>query len=179
MNGSSKPLKCPIFNAIIMKYLIFSFLLTLSLHANAHEFFFGFAEVEYNDMSRTFEATLVFTAHDVEKCVEGLNIPEGSETSSDDILKLSEYINKTFSISCGNNSVNWSIVGVESFLNGTVNIYIISQEIEITNELNIKFNSLMERFENQQNKITLLFRGESFTKAFLKNDYNKTIKLES
>ena len=42
----------------------------------AHEYFFSFAEMEYNDITRKFEITISLTTHDLEKIYE----KKGGET---------------------------------------------------------------------------------------------------
>ena len=54
-----------------MKTIIgFLFIICNSFASMAHEYFFSFAEMEYNDVTRKFEITITATTHDIEKLYE-------------------------------------------------------------------------------------------------------------
>jgi len=38
--------------------------------SSAHDYYFAFAEVEYNEISKRFEGTIIFTTHDLEKSIQ-------------------------------------------------------------------------------------------------------------
>lgn len=160
------------------KVLVIISIVFSSFGINAHEYFFGFAEVQYNDMSQKFEATLIFTSHDLEQCLGNVSLVD-DDLSDKELLKLKDYINKTFRVKSGDQLSQWTIIGTESFTTGTTNIYIESQPIKDPNELKFTFSSLMEEFDNQQNKITLLYRDQTKTMTFMKNNKSESIKLES
>lgn len=149
--------------------------------SNAHEFFFAFAEMEYNDVSRKFEVTITATTHDIEKLYEkkmNLNIDlnhydEKSITTS----HITHYFDKHFRIQTEDKACVLHLIGFESSLNGTTHFYFESEAVDITPSIRVKFDFLMDEYEQQQNKITLYFRDKSYTVDFLRNEIEKTIRL--
>ena len=52
------------------KFLFIFFFTCFSTSLNAHEFYFSFAEVEYNEVSGKLEVSLSVTAHDFDLYLE-------------------------------------------------------------------------------------------------------------
>lgn len=163
------------------------FIWVVSTHASAHEFYFAFAELNYNELNQRFEGTLIFTTHDLERAIE----PKGTligrfekldETSAE--LKLIEnYLNAHFRISYGcaldSNAVdaycqaNFVLDGIVTQLNGTIECYISAPARAIYSPINIQFDALMERYNQQQNKCTFTYRNQKETFNFLPYDNQK------
>lgn len=166
-----------------MKSLLFIFFISFQSIGIAHTYYFGFAEIEYNDITQKFESTLIFTAHDLELAMnnEGIAINELSKISTDTSLfsQVEKYINKGFIINSGIESCKMSIVGFEVLLNGSVNFYLESTRIEIENEIAIYFDLLMDEYPEQQNKASFTHRSQTKTVPFLVGQKNQTIKLEN
>jgi hypothetical protein len=79
--------------------LSFCFLSTI---AEAHSYFFAFAEVEYNELNETFEATIIAAAHDVEtvfieNCVISKSL-DYAKKNKKEYYAINEDLNKQFSI---------------------------------------------------------------------------------
>ena len=158
----------------------------------AHEFYFAYAELTYNELQQRFEGTIIFTTHDLERAIE----PKGSligkfekldETSSE--LKLIEnYINQHFQITYGcaldSNAADiicmsqFTLEGIVTQLNGTIECYISSTAGALYNPVQFKFDALMERFTNQQNKLTFIYRNQKETLSFLLYDQQKYFTLQ-
>ena len=172
--------------------LSFLMVFAFSVTSFAHEFYFAFAELTYNELQQRFEGTIIFTTHDLERAIE----PKGTligkfekldETSAE--LKLIEhYINEHFQINYGcaldSNATDaicksqFTLEGIVTQLNGTIECYISSSVAALYNPVQFKFDALMERYTNQQNKLTFIYRNQKETLSFLLYDQQKyfTIK---
>ena len=147
--------------------MVFAF----SVTSFAHEFYFAYAELTYNELQQRFEGTIIFTTHDLERAIE----PKGTligkfekldETSAE--LKLIEhYINEHFQITYG--------CALDS---NAIECYISSSAGALYNPVQFKFDALMERYTNQQNKLTFTYRNQKETLSFLLYDQQKYFTLK-
>jgi len=150
--------------------LAFSLLINLSVFA--HEFFFAYAEFEWNDFTETFQGTVIFTGHDLETALNVQLMSEDSQIfTDDDRTKLMDYINKH--ISLGENT-SLIYVGSESKLTGEFYLYLETTPFKLNSEASIavRFSLLMSEYPDQQNKMTLTYHGHKYYLVFLKNDSN-------
>jgi hypothetical protein len=172
--------------------LSFLMVFAFSVTSFAHEFYFAFAELTYNELQQRFEGTIIFTTHDLERAIE----PKGTligkfekldETSAE--LKLIEhYINEHFQINYGcaldSNATDaicksqFTLEGIVTQLNGTIECYISSSAGALYNPLLFKFDALMERYSNQQNKLTFIYRNQKETLSFMLYDQQKYFTLK-
>ncbi|MDX2361170.1 MAG: hypothetical protein QNK23_10205 [Crocinitomicaceae bacterium] len=156
-------------------------LMTLTLsYASAHEYFFSFAELEYNDVSQKFEATLTLTTHDLERAMNA-DMDESIvlDDSQDHYELVESYLNRHFRIVTGKSESYFAIIGHEISLNGTVNFYLESAPIDLEETISFTFDLLMDKFSNQQNKITFYHRDRTYTRPFVGTDRTRTINLET
>jgi hypothetical protein len=172
--------------------LSFLMVFAFSVTSFAHEFYFAYAELTYNELQQRFEGTIIFTTHDLERTLE----PKGTligkfekldETSAE--LKLIEhYINEHFQINYGcaldSNAVDafcqskFTLEGIVTQLNGTIECYVSSSAGSLYNPVQFKFDALMEQFPSQQNKITFTYRNQKETLSFLLYDTQKYFTLK-
>jgi len=165
-----------------MKTIIgFLFIICNSFASMAHEYFFSFAEMEYNDVTRKFEITITATTHDIEKLYEkrmnekvDLSLYEKNSKTTG---LIAEYFSNHFQLKTEKATCVLHLIGYESSLNGITNFYFESDPIDITPTLILKNDVLMDEYAQQQNKITLYYRSKSYTTDFLRNDHVKTITL--
>ena len=163
----------------VLRTLIILLSLTSALTVSGHEYFFAYAEVEYNDFSKNFEATVVATAHDFEEAIskEGMvDKLDELDSSGADLQMIEEYLNEHFVLEGANEACNFKLVGIEVLLNGMVNFYLRSNEITLSTQLNARFDLLMNEFSEQQNKLTLLYQGNSKTISFLQHKKEQEIE---
>ena len=166
-----------------MKLVFLSVLFCLtSTLAVAHEYFFAFAEMEYNEVSQRMETTVTLTTHDLEKMFEmklGEIIRLDTHQKDSATTRLvNDYILEHFQLKTSSQIVEFHMIGFETALNGTTNFYFESEPIELTNTFSIQFDVLMDQYPQQQNKITLIYRDKSYTYDFLSNQRTAIIKLD-
>lgn len=164
----------------------------LSSKVSAHESFFAFAELEYNEMTNKLEATLSVTAHDLEKYFQKSGKIKGelSKAMMDStVFKFVENeLNKHFYLELDPFGQNSSMDGIEMLyfqlegfefeLNGTLRFYLsssISRPIETT--FGVTFNLLMDTYSEQQNKLTFIQREKRTTFVFLQTNQKQLIDI--
>jgi len=165
-----------------MKNVFFSLIIfTCTLNAYGHDYFFGFAETEYNDFSHRFESTLIFTLHDLEDAMSKdgflLTDLETLNVDNPEIQILTNYINQHFILILGSNKTDFKILGLEKHLDGRILIYMQSQEIPFENEISCRFDAIMNFQSAQMNKITYYHRDSTITAEFQSNERFKTLNI--
>jgi len=165
---------------LVMLFLVPSFIL------KAHEYYFAFAEVEYNEKSLRIEATLIISAHDFEEYLKKHNTIQSSIEKSlldtNQVSNIMQEINNHFiiqpespnnnsqvdSMDFTRNSESFQLDGYNLRLDGNLELYLSKGMRNVSQKLNIIFNLLMNEFPEQQNKL-------SFTRRCEKSTFNFTL----
>ena len=167
---------------MLKKLTLISFLFFVGGLSFAHNYYFSFAEVEYNDFCGCFESSITVTTHDFEQFLRKKNLlNKNLETSlTDNKLKqgIEELINEGLQISIGGKKVAFHLEGNEIGLNGLTTFYLSSKPIDLFDEIIFEYNLLMNEFPDEQNKLTFIFRGKKTTLNFIANQFTHSIKLE-
>lgn len=155
----------------VMKGLVFIIVLFFCQVSLAHEYFFSFAEMEYNAQTKQFELSIQASTHDVELVLKKLNLPvkELELQTRDSIVKkgLESWLNSGFQIQSGENSIPFKLIGFEILPNGLLYAYLESEPQELISPLHVKYDLLMADFPEQQNKITFTAYHKKQTAVFL------------
>lgn len=166
-----------------MKNILLIVFCGLQSLALGHDYFFAFAEIEYNDVSQQFEGTISVSSHDLERIFHekkwSIDDLESVQENQENFSSISHWLLDQFSVSSNETAIDLSIIGCEVELNGMIHFYFESPPTEITSTLSIKFDLLMENFPEQQNKLTLHYRDQTITKSFLHNAFVQEIRLEN
>lgn len=160
---------------------VFAFISVL-FSANAHEYYFAFGEVEYNESTRKLEITLEISAHDLEFDMKksGIVLDKHIENQTQNAAfkkQLESHLLNGFSISADDSPVPLKLVGFDVFPTGLLYVYLESEPLELMKSLVFKFNLLMESFPNQQNKITFIRNIHKQTAVFLPTKPTEVITL--
>lgn len=147
----------------------------------AHDYYFAFAEVEYDEMKGELQATLIVSTHDMENMLRKKGVTERDLSSySNDTIALRNIQNellKGFSIQIGTKTLSLTLEGMEVQLTGLTNFYFSAKEVSALESVSIKFDLLMDVFAEQQNKLTFIYRNTKNTYAFLSNRKEQDIIL--
>lgn len=167
-----------------MKNSLLILVLTLApFFSRAHDFFFSFAEMEYNAITERFEMTLIVTTHDLERAMEdqGQKIENIVSLTESEILNLETYVNQHFVVTCSAEKSLFNFTGNEVSLDGTTQFYFESDPIEVQrlDGVDVYYDILMEAFPDQQNKLTFYFEDQTYTAAFTPFSKKQTIYLEN
>ena len=160
-----------------MKAIVLILMALFSSNVSAHDYYFAFAEVAYNEESMKIEATLTISTHDLEIALRTEN-PEIEDLGrmklgSKETEIVNDYLLNHFKIE-GKTETEFRLLGFESNLKGTTKFYFESEILKMGNSLKVTFDLLMEFYKEQQNKITFYYKGNSYTKPFL---YAKRIQI--
>lgn len=148
----------------------------------SHEYYFSFAEMEYNSENKTLELTLIVSTHDVEHWLQskGVKLKELEDHTEDSNIQK-EFETKLlsgYSISYDTDKIPFKLIGYEVLESGLTHFYFQSEKVEFKNQFTIKFDLLMDDFPEQQNKLTFIYKGKKQTFPFLQTTREQTIKLE-
>lgn len=170
-------------------FLIFFFCTSFSY---SHDYFFAFAEVEYDEMNGQIEATITLTTHDLERILQQKGIIEtdlkGTKNDSIKMLQIEHEILSHFIIkeafllseeshSESSSIGNLKLDGFETDLSGTVQFYFSAALKKPVETIEVVFDLLMDEYKNQQNKITLIHRNNKRTFIFLPSKRTQLIDL--
>ena len=160
--------------------LFFSILFSLNL--SAHPFYFSYAEIEYNEFSNCFEGFISLSSHDFE---ELLNEEKNTKTSiskamNDSLLKkeISKILNMGLSFSANTQEIQFQLEGYESEMNGLTRFYFKTQPFKNSEEILVEYDLFMEKYKEQQNKLTIIQRDNKETFDFLIQEKTKLITIK-
>jgi hypothetical protein len=164
------------------KYNILFFSILFTLNLNAHPFYFSYTEIEYNEFCNCFEGFISLSSHDFE---ELLNEEKNTKTSiskamNDSLLKkeISEILNSGLSFSAGRQEIRIQLEGYESEMNGLTRFYFKTQPFKNSEEIIVEYDLFMEKYKEQQNKLTIIQRDKKVTIDFLIQEKIKLITIE-
>jgi hypothetical protein len=164
------------------KLLFISTCLLVTSVSWGHQYFFAFAEIEYNEMGQKFEGSVVATAHDLELSLMnsyGLQTKlEKLTPQSSEVKIIESYLNKflTLRYGCSLNSnavdaycsADWNIESFQIMKNGTIELYFSAPAKHVYTLIQVDFRFLMDAFPDQQNKLTFIYREDRETQSFTK-----------
>jgi hypothetical protein len=156
---------------MLFRGLLICFIFLCFSQAKAHDYYFGFAEMQYNETNKTLETTLVLSAHDFEEILfkekiidKELEFLVGNKAF---IQQLEKIVLNHFTVQSGNIQFKFDLIGYEVFNTGLINLYLQAENVKLGHNLLIKFDSLMDEFPEQQNKLTFIYGTQKATAVFL------------
>ncbi len=163
-----------------MRFFIFTILFSLNL--NAHPFYFSYTELEYNEFKECLQGSISVSSHDFEELLNENTTRKITivEAMNDSILKnkIEEILNAGLSFSCNSKHINLELEGYEMDLNGTTYFYFSSEKLAKPQEIEVEYDLLMNRNNEQQNKLTFIHRNKKYTFEFLTHQKTKLIAIE-
>jgi hypothetical protein len=162
--------------------LVMSFTLLASFSSQAHEYFFGFAELSFNSTEQIIEGTLIISTHDVEEWFQNKELPvkELEDHVSDEklIQQMATTLFSEFKITNNGTNIKLNMIGYEVLANGMTNFYFHSNKTKKPNKLDITFSLMINELPKQQNKITYLENEKSYTAVFTNVKKQSSIIIE-
>ncbi len=166
----------------MLKLVTLLFPIVIALNSYAHDFYFAFAEVAYDEITEQLQVTVIATTHDIEKSllINGNKAILSAENTGDSLLiaLLSNVLNNGLQFSSGDKRSDLKLEGFEPQLNGTTLFY-LSCPFKNEGDISISFSLLMDVFPEQQNKITWIYRGSKETYVFLPTMRSQIIRTNS
>lgn len=142
-----------------MKNILTVLLIYFSSLGYAHDYFFAFAEVQFNHEKKRLEISIRVTGHDFEEYMKHV----GKETlrmeecinNPIEMQKIKSVLFSEFKITTNGAPLALEIVGMEINNKDEAIFYVTSKEnIELTT-VTFTFDLLMNYFKEQQNKLTI------------------------
>lgn len=164
----------------MVKSILVALLVFCSFSSKAHEYFFAYAEVEYNELSQKLESSIVATTHDFELAMEDIGLTDKLEDVDNDNVQfklIEKFINNHLQINSNKHHIYLNLIGIDVSLNGSVSFYLESNEVIINEGVQIFFDLLMNEFQDQQNKLSFIFRENTQTVTFLPHKKEHTLEL--
>ena len=126
----------------MIKKILFSVVVLSLLSFAMHKYYVSITEAEYNLESKTFEISLKFIGHDLEKALLNAGAPNlylGTEKevkNADAYLK--RYIERKFLMDVDGNQLEYKFIGKEVNNDDFIYCFIESNEIKTPNKVTIK-----------------------------------------
>jgi hypothetical protein len=166
-----------------MKLSAFLFLLFIpfSIQLNAHEYYFSFAEMQYNTKTSQIEISLEVSGHDFEDYLKerGVLIPRLEECVGQSMYMtlIQKELSKGFEIMVKGKPLSLDLIGMRINDNDQIVFFLTSREIQKPEQVEVRYDLLMNFFPLQQNKITVFkASGKEFV-TFLNTRSKRTIEL--
>jgi hypothetical protein len=162
----------------------FSFLvLTISLLSFAmHKYYVSIAEAEYNVESKTFEISIKFIGHDLEKVLSNAGAPNLYLGTSKEIENADEYlikyINQRFHMVVDGESLNFKFIGKEVNNDDFIYCFIQSNKIASPKKVTIKNTLLIEVFDEQANTVYLKVGDQKINYSLNKSKVSETHEIK-
>lgn len=145
-----------------------------------HEFFVTVTEGEYKKTENTFQFTIKFIGHDLEKALEMSGTPKLNLGTKQELTDANEYllkyINNHFSINCNDKNIPLKMIGKEVGNDDFIYCYLESEKIDKIVTLEIRNSLLLDVFSAQENILHLKINDEkqsfSFNKAKIQHKIN-------
>lgn len=165
-----------------MNYLRVLFVALLSFGLMSfHEYFFGFAEMQYNEDTQKLEVSVSVTGHDFEQYLneKDIGIPPLEECVGQTIhlKKIEKEIRNGFQVKENDRELHFDLIGMEVNKKDQAIFYLTSRKMEQPNHLFVRFDLLMNYFIKQQNKLTVFKDGKKEFYSFLNTRPERKIDL--
>ncbi|MBI1836862.1 MAG: hypothetical protein HYR91_06310 [Flavobacteriia bacterium] len=164
--------------------LLCSILLLFSLNQGfAHEYYFAFAEAQFNHTTQKIELSVTVSTHDIEHWLQdnGIKIKELENHYEDSLIvnEISTQLLHGIHFSILEKNINFKIIGFQVNKNGLTDFFFISEEVKVNNEIKVTFDLLMDKYKGQQNKLTFIYNSRKMTFPFLPTQREQIIHLDT
>ncbi|MGV3629680.1 MAG: DUF6702 family protein [Bacteroidota bacterium] len=165
----------------MFKVIALLFALSWGMNSFAHQYYFGFAEVEYSRMDEQLQGTLIFSAHDLEevllkkKAISSKFDKLGHDAAT--MAAIGQELFQTFRCYYAGKEIRLEALDFFLTRNGLIEIYFKSEQFIPENQLEFEFSTLMEEFPEQQNKITFILDAEKQTAVFLQDSRRRQLEI--
>lgn len=143
----------------MIKKVLFSGLVFTLLSFTMHKYYVSITEADYNTKSKTFEISIKFIGHDLEKVLAKEGAPELYLGTSKEIKNADEYlmnyINQRFQMVVDGEKLNYKFMGKEINNDDFIYCFIESNKVDSPKKITIKNSLLTEVFSEQANTVYL------------------------
>jgi len=166
----------------VIKKVLFSILAVALLSFAMHKYYVSITEATYNTNNKTFELSIKFIGHDLEKALSNAGAPELYLGTPKEIEKADEYlmkyINQRFHMIVDGESLNYSFVGKEVNNDDFIYCFVESNKIGLPQKITIKNTLLTEIFNEQANTVYLKVGDQKINYSFNKGKVSETHEIK-
>jgi hypothetical protein len=166
----------------MIRNFILIVLVTMGVAFAPHEYFVSVTEAEYSEDSQTFQMTMKFIGHDLEKALSEAGVPElnlGTVKEDKSANKyILDYINKTFQFSVNEKKLTLQMVGNEVGNDDFIYCYIETEKVRKPKNITIENSMLTEVFAAQENIVYLTINTKKNSFSFNKDKRKTTLNIE-
>lgn len=165
------------------KLFLLPLTLSLLLGFTFHKYYVTITEAEYNAKSKTFELSIKFIGHDLEKALSEYGHPNLSLGTADENPKANEYlqayIEKRFRLIADEKTLDFKFIGKEVNNDDFIYCYMESEQVAAPKTITIKNSLLTEVFNEQKNAVYLGVNDDKHTLNFHEGKTSETLKLSN
>ena len=147
-----------------------------------HKYYVSITEADYNVQSKSFEISIKFIGHDLEKALATAGAPELYLGTPKEIVNADEYIlkyiNQRFHMVVDGVSLDYRFVGKEVNNDDFIYCYIESTEIDSPKKVTIKNTLLTELFNEQANTVYLTVGKQKINYLLNKGKVSETHEIK-
>ena len=166
----------------MIKKVLFSIVAISLLSFAMHKYYVSITEADYNTESNTFEVSIKFIGHDLEKVLANAGAPTlylGTEKEIENADEyLMKYINQRFHMVVDGESLNYKFVGKEINNDDFIYCFIQSSKVESPKKITIKNTLLTEIFSEQANTVYLKVEGQQLNYLLNKGNVSETHEIK-
>lgn len=154
----------------MVKKVFFSIIAIALLSFAMHKYYVSITEANYNATNQTFELSIKFIGHDLEKALIEGGVSElylGTEKENSKANEyLMKYIEKKIHVVVNDKSLAFKFIGKEINNDDFIYCYIESDKVENPKTITIKNTLLTNVFSGQKNTVYLTIGSEKHTFNF-------------
>jgi len=166
----------------MIRKILIALLAITSLSFTPHEYFVSITDAEYNSTEHTFQLTIKFIGHDLEKALTSAGAPELFLGTDKEVEGANQYIlgyiNESFSLKVNDKQLNINIVGKEVSNDDFIYCYLESEKVKKIKTLDIENTLLIEVFPKQENMVHFTIGDKKNSFSFKKGMTKQTLNLE-
>jgi len=143
-----------------------------------HKYYVSITEAEYNSESETFEISIKFIGHDLEKALTNAGAPNLFLGTDKEIDKanyyLELYINQRFHMIADSESLSYKLIGKKINNDDFIYCFLESNKVNLPKEVTIKNTLLIEVFSEQANAVYLTVGNQKINYSLNKGKVSET-----
>lgn len=147
-----------------------------------HKYYVSITEAAYNTTTQTFELSIKFIGHDLEKALSESGVPPlylGTEKELANANEfLEKYIEKKIHFVVDDKSLAFKFIGKEINNDDFIYCFLESKKIENPTKITIKNTLLTELFPEQKNAVYLTIGNKQLNYSLDKNKVSETHEIK-
>lgn len=164
------------------KKILFLFLPIVLLSFAMHKYYVSITEAEYNAKTKSFEISIKFIGHDLEKALSSAGTPNLYLGTPKEIEKanyyLKKYIEKRLIMKVDGKPLTYKFIGKEINNDDFIYCFIETDQLESPKKITIKNTLLTEVFDEQANTVYLKVGNQQLNYSLNKDKVSETHELK-